>query len=524
MNSKPPEKKASFSSRMQSSVMGAPSNLKDWHAQSKGPSTKYMPSRPGDRLKTAEELQAGSSILAAQRAHAEAHRPPPPPMRGRQASYGSTASSEAPAPTSSYSRPAPAASAPRSTPAPPYSHAAKHDLPSQLAGMSIGGGARPKPFSQYDENDKQEFFGMLDEASIVIPTPTSTPTPPAAAAPPRAPLSTRPPPLSTASSYASSTPSFTADPSLPSYPPPQPHGSSAETLLHYILHTPSQPLWFLDPSPTPPPIKGRNDIRWTGSWSQCNDQKQCVGFVLFGDTSCCWYSIEWSARDEKGARLGDHNIRREGRYRPIAGGWDGEKLYNASETYGPAVADFARRAVAGRRPIGNGECWTLAAEALNEVEARGGVPKPWPSIGRTHGMVLFWGRAGGSGGGMGEWRAEDVYVRPGDIVEWRKVTIRTVGMQRGAYAKLGDPDHTAVILSASPPSTPPTPNSPFPIASLVSLTVVEQSAGKVPTEAEYDMSAMTEGEVWIYRPAGLVDMVGTEVRADWPPSCESWEV
>lgn len=56
------------------------------------------------------------------------------------------------------------------------------------------------------------------------------------------------------------------------------------------------------------------------------------------------------------------------------------------------------------------------------------------------------------------------------------------------------------------------------------MTVVEQSQGVLPAEKVYDMSAMTEGEVWIYRPVPLIDYVGSEVSPTWPPQCETWEI
>ncbi|KAL8276897.1 hypothetical protein RQP46_010725 [Phenoliferia psychrophenolica] len=109
----------------------------------------------------------------------------------------------------------------------------------------------------------------------------------------------------------------------------------------------------------------------------------------------------------------------------------------------------------------------------------------------------------------------------GDVVEWRKVTIEPGG---GVTYTLGAPDHTAVIVAAGAPTQLPEDGQPYPIAALVSLTVVEQSQGQNPTEQTYDMTGMTKGEVWIYRPVSLVEYIGTEINADWPPRCECWEL
>lgn len=191
----------------------------------------------------------------------------------------------------------------------------------------------------------------------------------------------------------------------------------------------------------PPPLQGRNDLRWSGSWSQRGDDKSLIGFSLFGDASVAWWQFQWSARAEQSGRLDDSQVTKQGLYRPIplSGEWDGDRLYAASERYGDIIVNFAVKAVASRRPVSHGECWDVAAEALNEVERqRPDLPKPFPSIGRTHGFCMFSARAGGSGEGI--WKGGDGYVRPGDIVEWRKVTIRELGGSKGSYSMLGDPD------------------------------------------------------------------------------------
>lgn len=231
-----------------------------------------------------------------------------------------------------------------------------------------------------------------------------------------------------------------------SYPPPQSQSSSALALLHYILYEPYTTAWYLSTSPTPPSLAGRTDIRWSGSWSSLGDAKTLLGFVLFGDCSVAWYKLDWSAAMEKSGRLDESLIRKEGRYRPIPAPWDGERLYGASERYGAAMVDFAERAVAGGRPIARGECWDVASEALASIHDE---PKPFPSIGRTHGHLIFYGKAGGRGEGV--WRGGDEYVRPGDVVEWRKVKIREVGMGPGSYSTLGDPDVRPFFLSFPPP-------------------------------------------------------------------------
>lgn len=114
--------------------------------------------------------------------------------------------------------------------------------------------------------------------------------------------------------------------------------------------------------------------------------------------------------------------------------------------YGEALVDFAQKAVASRKPVARGECWDVAAEGLDSIATgRQDLPKPFPSIGRTHGHLIYYGNAEG-GQDRGEWRGGDPYVRGGDIVEWRSVTIREVGMQAGAFMKLGAPEVRQEVL------------------------------------------------------------------------------
>lgn len=338
-----------------------------------------------------------------------------------------------------------------------------------------------------------------------------------------------------------------------SYPPAETHSSAALSLLHWLLDPPDlsssgiTSAFFLpppaSPSPQPPPLENRADVRSAYSWLQRASEMSYVACFLFGDASIAWIRISWNAAAEaRGPTDLLRQVKREGMYRPrprIKHEWNAERLYRASETYGPRIVRFAQDALARGVPVARGECWDLANEALIACgEADGRVPKPFPSIARTHGALLYYARADKGATVLGTWSGGDVYVRPGDIVEWRSVTIREVGMAPGSYSTLGDPEHTAIIVAAGAPLTlprfdpsgPQQPPPPFldpayPLSSLVSLTVVEQSRGYAPSEKTYDLAAMSKGEVWIYRPCGLKDLVGVdEVTAKWPPEVQCWQI
>lgn len=308
-------------------------------------------------------------------------------------------------------------------------------------------------------------------------------------------LSSGPPPISRATRPQLS-PALAPPASRPdrSYPPAETHSSAALSLLHWLLDPPnlssilttSAVPFFLpppaSPSPQPPPLENRSDVRSAYSWLQRGDAKSYVGCFLFGDASIAWIRISWNATAEaRGptALLRGGQVQREGRYRPrprIEHDWDAERLYRASETYGPRIVRFAQDALARGVPVARGECWDLANEAIAACEADKIGDAPFPSIARTHGALLYYARAG-TGEVVGTWTGGDVYVRPGDIVEWRSVTIREVGMAPGSYSTLGDPEVRLSFLirhrqvpsdprkpspfSTRPSSSPPERPSPF---------------------------------------------------------------
>lgn len=113
----------------------------------------------------------------------------------------------------------------------------------------------------------------------------------------------------------------------------------------------------------------------------------------------------------------------------------------------------------------------------------------------------------------------DTNVRRGDIVEWRKVRLRK--LDGTAWSDLGNPDHTAVIVNTYLSSDPQANSQPKDGESLSPwevgiLEVIEQSQGKLPKRAVYDLAGMESGEIWIYRPVSMQDYVGIDqLKPDW---------
>ena len=304
---------------------------------------------------------------------------------------------------------------------------------------------------------------------------------------------------------------------LTSYPPPAVHGSAAADLAHYFHPSTYWPAaWYASDDTRPPPLRDNGHISWTGYWkSDGRSTKTVEGGVLFSDLSLCWYSASWPlsappSHDPNDART----VKRIARFLPRPEAWTREQLVDAHETYGETVAGYAESFEGTGQACARGECWDLANEALKNLEQYDWVPKPVPSIARTHGHLIYEGRAADKGRTQaGRWRGGDDRVRRGDIIEWRSAR---VGMGHGGWAILGDPEHTAVIVSDSVPKASVADGMAVRPAEMGTVVVVEQSVGKPPKRASYDLANLEEGEVWIYRPVGLEAYVGSVLTATCP--------
>lgn len=179
-----------------------------------------------------------------------------------------------------------------------------------------------------------------------------------------------------------------------------------------------------------------------------------LGCALFADLSFLWWKISWDASRPAAT------VQSQVAYREPPVAWaDEERLSEASNGFGDWIAGFAETNEANRTPVGDGECWTLAAEAIKYTNATAQLTESnrlMTTIGRTHGFLIFAGKADEVQGQCGRWRGGDRLrangggVRRGDIVEWRTVKIGMKGGVPGSYATLGAPDHTAIIIEDSP--------------------------------------------------------------------------
>ncbi|GAA94062.1 uncharacterized protein L969DRAFT_92992 [Mixia osmundae IAM 14324] len=341
--------------------------------------------------------------------------------------------------------------------------------------------------------DKAAFFGLLDDFFGGQ----------RAALPAKAALPNDPLPVS---SFAPGT-----DLTSSSYPPPPSDGWCCHAAA-YASFFRAKEAWssaWYDHSPVePPPLHGRTDVTHASTGStqtfgfpgSMTERKTWTQTVLFLDLSVARATVQWDR-----GRPVNSEIARSCDWRPAPSPLDGGTLYAAHIQYGNAIACFAERHE-GVQSVGNGECWTLAAEALKEASSLSQSqlgPPILDCIGKTHGHLLYTAKAGR----LGQWRGGDNALRRGDVVQWLTAIITHSSSASMSTARLGDPDHTAILVADSPPREPVEHGSMMSTASLGSITVIEQSRGHLPSRATYDLANLSQGEIWLYRPI-MVSYVG----------------
>ncbi|KAL2366877.1 hypothetical protein RJZ56_000209 [Blastomyces dermatitidis] len=214
--------------------------------------------------------------------------------------------------------------------------------------------------------------------------------------------------------------------------------------------------------------------------------------------------------DDEGGRLSDIQVQ--------------VQLQLAAHRYGPHIVSYCREHMG--RTVGDGECWTLAAEALKgagRAAEMAGYEAPMRSVGRRHGAcVLEWE----AGGGI---PVEGILglagVMSGDVLEiedghFRRVRVVEVlgGLGRGEEnVRVGR--HTAVVVGV---------RSGRGGAGEEVVEVAEQNAKvrRVVAEGEYNLREMVEGVVKVYRPVGRSQLRdGSErgvVDVGLEGVCSSW--
>ena len=166
--------------------------------------------------------------------------------------------------------------------------------------------------------------------------------------------------------------------------------------------------------------------------------------------------------------------------------------------YSEAIASWCESQMGLK--VGNGECWTLADEALKAIAAtcKAHNQEPcMPSQSLIHGHVLYTYIPSQSHLPVPAGGIPESGVARGDIVQILKARFES---RNGGWQTAGDPDHTAVVTGVEADGT---------------VSVVQQNVGgkKAVMRGTYNMAEMVSGEVRIFRAVG-VSWLG-ELSSDW---------
>ena len=147
------------------------------------------------------------------------------------------------------------------------------------------------------------------------------------------------------------------------------------------------------------------------------------------DLSRTFIQVTWSSDDPRGT------VRGRQKHFPPPTPLGPTDLEKCAGLYGPSVVRFCQGQLG--RQVGNGECWTLAHDALEFVQ---GVvqPKCMVSSGTIHGQCIF--RREGTSTTFGALEG----VRPGDIIQYLECKFERRQNGRVVYSSsAGAPDHTS---------------------------------------------------------------------------------
>ncbi|KAH9812551.1 hypothetical protein DFH28DRAFT_899131 [Melampsora americana] len=351
------------------------------------------------------------------------------------------------------------------------------------------------PFSKFTESDKLAFFDLLDEFFNLQSDPTHQT---------QSSSITSPPPIS-----IHNKPSHPSNVFEAKYPTTMNSSDLFQYFQAHQLWNPNEDQWYTLSDPIPIPIKNLTDVKRMSSWKQTGSIRHQFNYILFSDLSQFWSMIIFDVNKPFPPKEVKAQYRQTPELQTL------NQLILSSQTYSPTILQYLESVEQNQEHVGRGECWDLANEALKSISSLSPhLPLPLTSLNRTHGWLLYHGESYGLGHGKGQWSPDFLdQIRPGDVIEWRLVSCNT--LYPTLMCKLGDPEHTAMILDVQSSNLS---HRFFPPSQLGQITVLEQSLKQTPIRRTYDLSTISSGSVWIYRPDSEFNLLGSSANScDWPP-------
>ncbi|KAK9471893.1 uncharacterized protein V1510DRAFT_350831, partial [Dipodascopsis tothii] len=152
------------------------------------------------------------------------------------------------------------------------------------------------------------------------------------------------------------------------------------------------------------------------------------------------------------------------------------ELQAAAASFGESLARYAESVIGTR--VGNGECWTLAAEGL------GSVPGAFRSVGYCHGVKIA--SVASVNGVCQDTMAPLDEIRRGDVIQYTSAKfVFANAAGQTLYSDCGNPHHTAIVVASHPGRV---------------VDVLEQSSEYPVRVAQLPLTALVAGEFAVYRP------------------------
>lgn len=166
-------------------------------------------------------------------------------------------------------------------------------------------------------------------------------------------------------------------------------------------------------------------------------------------------------------------------------------LSSGTEKYGEHIANWCE--VKEGQTVGDGECWSLAHDALEKACGK----HAFVSSGLVHGALIATFKGNETSLPDIEIPSVSDDIRRGDILQFKSCVFKT----HKRTTMCGSPDHTAIVLDVQPSDAADRDDR------LKWMEIIHQNMGGIRKVrvSDIDLSNLTEGELRVYRP----------VDADW---------
>lgn len=244
---------------------------------------------------------------------------------------------------------------------------------------------------------------------------------------------------------------------------PPPSGKAVDTQLHTQ--------WFVNDSP-PPDLQG---LGWTSQFSSsAGTTTKIYAFRIPEDLSIIKLRIVYPTHNPAAATCERKDVPPPRELSP------GE-LYEYNLQYGDAVARWAESMVGTQ--VGDGECWTLAKNAIEQSSQTALVSQAY-----THGALIY--QQNGPPSNPANVVKNVEAIRRGDILQFFEAKFESRSAGGFSSSSYGVPNHTAVVVGVSEGQK--------------TIYILHQNTGgsKIVQAGQIELAEMTSGELKAFRVVG----------------------